>query len=97
MADDNGKLPRRDEKTLIADAAVDRLRLELEKLAQHIVDSLRLADEGLIDSFDTLDRVLLDARRWAGVYQFYATTLPTQVAFPIPDHEDDKIESWEDS
>jgi hypothetical protein len=89
MADDTGKLPRRKEADLIAESAIQYARLELEKVAQHILDMLRLPDEGLVDAMDTLDRTLLSARRWMGVWEYYVETLPTKVAHPIPDHEDD--------
>jgi hypothetical protein len=91
--DEEGQLPRQEEKDLIAERAMELARLELEKVAQQITDMLRFGDQGVWERMETVDHILLQARRWLGVWEFYSTfTTVTPVPHPIPDHEDDDKE-----
>jgi len=96
MVNNDGKLDRHTEETLIAEMAVQTVRLELEKLHQHIADILRLGDEGLIDGLRVLDDILKEVKKWIRVWQFYNKHDRTQIAFPLPDHEDDKVPGRDD-
>jgi hypothetical protein len=85
-------LTKAEEREIISETAMQYARLELEKVAQYITDLLQLGDEGVVERMDLLDGKLDVAKRWIQVHQDYISTLPTQVAHPIPDHEDDDKE-----
>jgi hypothetical protein len=86
MVDPRNGLNAHEKRELLAEIAVQYARLELEKLAQHILDLLKFGDEGLAERIPVLDSHLAIAKAWIVVYnEFVADSDVDPIPQPIPD------------